>query len=34
MTAVLLDVSGLTKSYGTRRAVDAVSFEVRSGQTA
>jgi ABC-2 type transport system ATP-binding protein len=30
---VLLAVSGLTKSYGARRAVDAVSFQVHAGQT-
>ena len=33
MAAVLLDVSKLTKSYGTRRAVDDVSFQVLAGQT-
>jgi ABC-2 type transport system ATP-binding protein len=33
MTAPLLDVSKLTKSYGARRAVDAVSFQVQAGQT-
>ena len=30
---LLLDVRGLTKSYGERRAVDGVSFQVQSGQT-
>ncbi len=33
MTAVLLKVANLTKSYGARRAVDDVSFQVRAGQT-
>jgi ABC-2 type transport system ATP-binding protein len=33
MSPVLLKVSGLTKSYGARRAVDAVSFQVQAGQT-
>jgi ABC-2 type transport system ATP-binding protein len=33
MASVLLNVSSLTKSYGTRRAVDAVSFQVQAGQT-
>jgi ABC-2 type transport system ATP-binding protein len=33
MSAVLLNVSKLTKSYGARRAVDDVSFQVRAGQT-
>ena len=33
MSAVLLDVCGLTKSYGARRAVDGVSFKVLAGQT-
>jgi ABC-2 type transport system ATP-binding protein len=33
MTPVLLNVSKLTKSYGARRAVDDVSFQVRAGQT-
>ncbi|MDB5916571.1 MAG: transporter family protein, partial [Massilia sp.] len=33
MAAFLLDVSKLTKSYGTRRAVDDVSFQVLAGQT-
>jgi ABC-2 type transport system ATP-binding protein len=33
MTPVLLSVSNLTKSYGERRAVDGVSFQVRAGQT-
>jgi ABC-2 type transport system ATP-binding protein len=33
MSAVLLDVSGLCKSYGARRAVDGVSFQVLAGQT-
>jgi ABC-2 type transport system ATP-binding protein len=33
MTAVLLKVSNLTKSYGARRAVDDVSFQVQAGQT-
>jgi ABC-2 type transport system ATP-binding protein len=31
--APLLSVSGLTKSYGRRRAVDAVSFQLQAGQT-
>jgi ABC-2 type transport system ATP-binding protein len=31
--SVLLRVEGLVKSYGTRRAVDGVSFQVRTGQT-
>ena len=30
---LLLDVRGLSKSYGERRAVDAVSFQVHAGQT-
>jgi ABC-2 type transport system ATP-binding protein len=33
MASVLLNVSNLTKSYGARRAVDAVSFQVQAGQT-
>jgi ABC-2 type transport system ATP-binding protein len=33
MTPVLLRASNLSKSYGGRRAVDGVSFEVRAGQT-
>ena len=33
MAAVLLQVSHLTKSYGARRAVDDVSFQVLAGQT-
>jgi ABC-2 type transport system ATP-binding protein len=33
MIPVLLNVSKLTKSYGARRAVDDVSFQVRAGQT-
>jgi ABC-2 type transport system ATP-binding protein len=33
MAAVLLKVSNLTKSYGARRAVDDVSFQVQAGQT-
>ena len=33
MAAVLLKVVNLSKSYGARRAVDAVSFQVQSGQT-
>jgi ABC-2 type transport system ATP-binding protein len=33
MPPVLLSVSKLTKSYGTRRAVDGVSFQVLAGQT-
>ncbi|MDL2354930.1 MAG: ABC transporter ATP-binding protein [Pseudomonadota bacterium] len=33
MTSVLLKVSNLSKSYGERRAVDAVSFQVQAGQT-
>jgi len=30
---LLLNVDGLTKSYGQRRAVDGVSFQVHAGQT-
>lgn len=30
---VLLQVDGISKSYGDRRAVDGVSFQVRQGQT-
>jgi ABC-2 type transport system ATP-binding protein len=33
MASVLLNVFNLTKSYGARRAVDAVSFQVQAGQT-
>lgn len=33
MSNVLLRVEGLIKSYGTRRAVDGVSFQVQAGQT-
>ncbi|AMP14512.1 ABC transporter ATP-binding protein [Collimonas pratensis] len=33
MAATLLNVSSLCKSYGDRRAVDGVSFQVRQGQT-
>ncbi|MEI7911641.1 MAG: ABC transporter ATP-binding protein [Verrucomicrobiota bacterium] len=33
MATILLKVSQLTKSYGARRAVDAVSFLVQAGQT-
>jgi ABC-2 type transport system ATP-binding protein len=33
MAPVLLSVSNLVKSYGSRAAVDGVSFEVRAGQT-
>ena len=33
MSNVLLRVEGLVKSYGTRRAVDGVSFRVLAGQT-
>lgn len=33
MASVLLQVSHLTKSYGARRAVDNVSFQVHAGQT-
>ncbi|WLI89710.1 ABC transporter ATP-binding protein [Massilia sp. R2A-15] len=33
MASVLLNVSHLTKSYGARRAVDDVSFNVHAGQT-
>jgi ABC-2 type transport system ATP-binding protein len=33
MTAVLLSVEKLTKSWGARRAVDEVSFQVQKGQT-
>ena len=33
MASVLLQVSNLTKSYGARRAVDDVSFQVQAGQT-
>jgi ABC-2 type transport system ATP-binding protein len=33
MSSVLLSVENLIKSYGTRRAVDGVSFKVLTGQT-
>lgn len=33
MASVLLQVEGVSKSYGERRAVDDVSFQVRHGQT-
>jgi ABC-2 type transport system ATP-binding protein len=33
MTTPLLSVTGLTKSYGDRRVVDAVTFTVETGQT-
>jgi ABC-2 type transport system ATP-binding protein len=33
MSNVLLRVEGLVKSYGSRRAVDGVSFQVLAGQT-
>ena len=33
MAPVLLSVSNVTKSYGARRAVDGVSFQVQAGQT-
>ena len=33
MAAVLLKVANLSKSYGARRAVDNVSFDVQAGQT-
>jgi ABC-2 type transport system ATP-binding protein len=33
MSNVLLRVDGLVKSYGARRAVDGVSFQVKAGQT-
>jgi len=33
MSSVLLSVTNLVKSYGTRRAVDGVSFRVLAGQT-
>jgi ABC-2 type transport system ATP-binding protein len=33
MSSVLLRVEGLVKSYGARRAVDGVSFQVKAGQT-
>jgi ABC-2 type transport system ATP-binding protein len=33
MAAVLLEVKELVKSYGARRAVDGVSFQVKAGQT-
>jgi len=33
MSSVLLSVTDLVKSYGTRRAVDGVSFRVLAGQT-
>ena len=33
MASVLLQVDGVSKSYGARRAVDGVSFQVRHGQT-
>ena len=33
MASVLLQVEGVSKAYGARRAVDGVSFQVRQGQT-
>ncbi|MEO6938463.1 MAG: ABC transporter ATP-binding protein [Collimonas sp.] len=33
MATMLLTVSSLSKSYGDRRAVDGISFQVRQGQT-
>ena len=33
MTNVLLDVQGLSKSFGERKVVDAVSFSLKAGQT-
>ncbi|KQQ33790.1 ABC transporter ATP-binding protein [Duganella sp. Leaf126] len=33
MASVLLQVDGVSKSFGARRAVDHVSFQVRQGQT-
>lgn len=33
MASVLLQVDGVSKAYGARRAVDGVSFQVRHGQT-
>jgi len=33
MSSVLLSVNNLVKSYGTRRAVDGVSFQVQAGRT-
>ena len=33
MAAVLLSVNQVSKSYGARKAVDGVSFQVRQGQT-
>jgi len=33
MAAALLSVEHVSKSYGTRKAVDGVSFQVRQGQT-
>lgn len=33
MSSVLLSVTKISKSYGQRRAVDAVSFQVKRGQT-
>lgn len=33
MASVLLSVNQLVKSYGARRAVDGVSFQVKAGQT-
>ncbi|MCG2585465.1 ABC transporter ATP-binding protein [Massilia sp. TS11] len=33
MSEVLLEVADLVKSYGSRRALDGVSFQVRAGQT-
>ncbi|AIY41382.1 hypothetical protein LT85_2224 [Collimonas arenae] len=33
MATMLLNVSSLTKSYGDRRAVDGISFQVRQGLT-
>ncbi len=33
MTNLLLDVQGLSKSFGERKVVDAVSFSLKAGQT-
>lgn len=33
MTHLLLDVQGLSKSFGERKAVDSVSFSLKAGQT-
>src|SRR5450830_1164473 len=33
MASTLLSVSNLSKSYGGRKAVDGISFQVQAGQT-